>query len=485
MIDTVDQIDLSHLSVEDKIKLLDLLREKEIRQKRNLIATYFTDDNRHLYPKHTKFFCEGKTNKMRLFMAANRVGKTLTAAYELTCHLTGIYPDWWEGKKFDSPNHWWVAGKDSRTTMSILQNTLLGPVGDFGTGMIPHKYIDWESTKDAKKADTGISVFRVKHISGRYSSVEFKTYDSGRKSFEGTERSIWLDEEPPLSVFTECLLRTATGNNVLMMTFTPLQGISETILNFLEGSQFVEGHVGVGKSVVMATWDDVPHLSEQDKKILLASIPPYQRDARTKGIPQLGRGAIYPIPESEILVDRFTIPDDWKRLYGLDVGWNNTAAVWIAQEPSTNIWYLYSTYKKGESEPSIHAQAIKSRGDWIMGAIDSAARGRSQTDGENLMQMYQDLGLKLQNADKAVETGLYTVWELLSTGQLKVFRDLHDFLEEYRLYRRDEKGKVVKSLDHIMDAMRYAIMGRELARTKPLPTRQIMNRNMPSRDGWV
>ena len=472
---------------EERLELLALLEEQYRRQQQRKYLTYFTDTGitaREHYPKHLEFFGAGREYKLRLFMAANRVGKTLAAAYELTCHLTGIYPSWWQGHRNSGPTAWWVCGKDSKTILSILQNTLLGPVGSFGTGMIPGDKLDWETLKDAKKADTSVSIFRVKHSSGGYSSVEFKAYDAGRTSFEGTERSIWLDEEPPLAVFTECLLRTATGNNMLMMTFTPLKGISDTILNFLEGSQFHTGAIGQGKYVVMAGWDDVPHLSEEDKRILLASIPPYQRDARTRGIPQLGAGAIYPIPESEILVDRFDIPREWKRLYGLDVGWKVTAGIWLAQDPNTNIWYAYSEYYKGESEPSIHATAIRSRGETIPGVIDTAARGRSQIDGDNLMSMYHNLGLKLHDADKAVETGLFTCWELLSSGQIRIFRDLHKFMEEYRLYRRDEKGKVVKTNDHLMDAFRYAVMGRQHAQL--IQTRTVRrNANLPGQTAWA
>jgi hypothetical protein len=268
-----------------------------------------------------------------------------------------------------------------------------------------------------------------------------------------------MDEEPPLSVFTECAMRTATGDNILMMTFTPLKGISETILNFLEGSQFAEGPIGVGKHVTMTGWDDVPHLTERDKQILFASIPPYQRDARTKGIPQLGSGAVYPVPESEFTVARFEIPKHWPRLFGFDVGWNRTAAVWIAKDPTTEIHYVYHEYYKGEAEPSIHVVGLKAPGAWIPAVIDTAARGRSQTDGENLFQMYKDLGLTLNNANKAVETGLYTVWEMLSTGRLKVFNNLTNFMNEIRMYRRDEKGKIIKVNDHLMDSLRYGIMG--------------------------
>jgi hypothetical protein len=271
-----------------------------------------------------------------------------------------------------------------------------------------------------------------------------------------------------------------------MMTFTPLKGISETILNFLEGSQFCEGPVGIGKYVTLASWDDVPHLSEEDKRILLASIPPFQRDARTRGIPQLGAGAIYPVPESEITVPRFEIPDFWPRIYGLDVGFKKTAAIWLAQDPNTNVWYAYGEYYRGEVEPSVHASAIRARGEWIPGVIDTAARGRSQIDGQNLMTMYKDLGLKINDAEKAVEAGLYTVWDLLSNGQIKIFADLNNFFAEYRMYRRDESGKVVKTNDHLMDAFRYAIMRRELAKIESQVVKKRQpNAGLPQNIGWV
>ena len=106
-------------------------------------------------------------------------------------------------------------------------------------------------------------------------------------------------------------------------------------------------------------------------------------------------------------------------------------------------------------EPSVHADAIRARGKWIQGAIDPASRGRSQVDGRQLLQMYTDLGLKLVMADNSVETGIYRVWQRLSAGRLRVAQSLANWLSEFRLYRRDEKGKVVKERDHCMDATRY------------------------------
>ena len=225
----------------------------------------------------------------------------------------------------------------------------------------------------------------------------------------------------------------------------------------------------MSKYVVTATWDDAPHLSEEEKETLWNSIPPYQRDARTKGIPQLGSGAIFPVPESEITVPPFELPEYWPRVFGLDVGWNKTACIWGAVDRESGVVYLYSEHYQGQAEPSVHTHQIMLRGDWIPGVIDPAARGRGQKDGENLLDNYIDLGLDLTKADNTVESGLYDTWQRLSGGGLKVFSTLHNWLAEYRIYRRDEKGKIVKSGDHLMDATRYLVTtGIDLAETPPV-----------------
>lgn len=224
----------------------------------------------------------------------------------------------------------------------------------------------------------------------------------------------------------------------------------------------------MNKKYVVATWDDAPHLSDEKKKDLLASYPPHMRDARSKGRPQLGAGAIYPVPESEIVCDPFKIPPWWPKIYGMDVGWNRTAAVWGAVDNDSGIIYLYSEYYKGQAEPPIHAQGIRSRGEWIPGVIDPAARGRGQKDGAVLFNDYADLGLNIIAANNVREAGLLRVWEGLSVGRIKVFDSLRSWLGEFRIYRRDDKGNVVKKNDHLMDATRYLIMDYELAETPPV-----------------
>lgn len=222
------------------------------------------------------------------------------------------------------------------------------------------------------------------------------------------------------------------------------------------------------KYLVTCGWDDVPHLDAKAKADLLDATPPHLRDARSKGIPSLGSGAIYPVAESEIVIAPFKIPGFFPRAYALDVGWNKTAAIWGAKDPDANVIYLYSEYYKGQAEPSIHAQAIRARGDWIKGCVDPASRGRSQKDGQQLFDIYQDLGLHLVPAQNAVESGIYDVWQRLSGGGLRIFSSLLNTLAEYRLYRRDENGKIVKEFDHLMDAMRYLVVNFDrIAQTEP------------------
>ena len=152
----------------------------------------------------------------------------------------------------------------------------------------------------------------------------------------------------------------------------------------------------------------------------------------------------------------------------MDVGWNRTAAVWGAWDREGDVIYLYSEYYQGQAEPPIHAHGILSRGSWVPGVIDPAARGRGQRDGVRLFEDYLELGLNLELADNALEGGIYKVWTRLSTGKLKVFRTLSNWLTEYRLYRRDEKGKVVTEGDHLMDSTRYMVLtGLSLATLPP------------------
>lgn len=221
-----------------------ILRQEKIRRVSTRRFDLFYPDEgplrRELYPKHLEFFRAGANYRERCFMSANRIGKTEGAGgYELTCHLTGHYPYWWEGRRFNRPIRAWMAGKTNETARDILQFKMLGPVvydGSnkklAGTGLIPGSLLGDITWKGG--ATNLVDTIQVKHVSGSWSSLGVKSYQQGRGSFEGTEQhAILLDEEPPMDVYGECLIRTATTNGIIMLTFTPKMGMSEVVLQFM------------------------------------------------------------------------------------------------------------------------------------------------------------------------------------------------------------------------------------------------------------
>lgn len=465
-------ITASPLRRDQKIEMALALDELHRRRRRRKIFGYYPETGplrRELYEKHMRFFKLGGSSRRRLFMAANRIGKTEgTGLYEVVMHATGLYPDWWEGRRFDRAVKIWCVGDTSKTVRDVLVRKLLGPVDAVGEGLIPFDaYLKHTQPNGIRESADTIS---VRHRTGGTSTISFKTYEERRESFQGDAVDIiLLDEEPPEDVYAECLMRTMTNDGLVMLTFTPLRGMTKVILSF-----FVDGDINQPKNedglgVVIASWDDAPHLSEAVKAEMLAVVPEFQRNARAKGIPQMGAGVVYPIAEERLKVDPFEIPETWKRSYGMDVGWNRTAAIHGALDPNSDILYLYAEYYGSEAEPAVHAKGIKAPGAWIRGVIDPASDHRNQKDGSKLLEIYRDEhGLLISKAFNGVDSGIFDVWNRMIDGRLKVFSTCQEWFKEYRKYRRDESGKIVKTDDHLMDTTRYLVVsGLDVASTKP------------------
>ena len=197
---------------------------------------------RELYPKHLEFFRAGHRHQERAFIAGNRGGKTFAVSYEAACHLTGWYPEWWEGKRFNRPITCWAAGEDAKAVREGLQATLMGPADKEGTGLIPLEAIGRAPTRGG--IPDALDFVEVRHKSGDRSRLVFKAYEQKRKSFQSSKVDcVLLDEEPPYDIYTEALTRTMSTNpdepsGIVMGSFTPLQGISQTVLHFLPGGAY-------------------------------------------------------------------------------------------------------------------------------------------------------------------------------------------------------------------------------------------------------
>lgn len=467
--DFIGGLDLELLTFVQKKAFLEILEAKERYEAENMLAAYAP------YPKQLEFHAAGANNRERLLMAGNQLGKTYSAAAEIAFHLTGLYPDWWQGKVFATPPRGLAAGVTSQLVRDSMQVLLFGaPAKPLGHGMVPKSCI--ESDPIMARSITGaFDTVKVKHVSGGESTLHLRSYDQGKEKFQAmTLDLVWLDEEPDVELYTEALTRSNVTAGPVFMTFTPLKGMSATVARFLLEGQ---GHV------TTMTIDDVAHYSAEQKAAIIAQYPAHERAARTQGVPSMGSGKVYPVTEESITVEAFPIPDHWPRLAAMDLGWaHDTAVVWIAWDRDADTVYVYDSYNAAETTIPVHAAAIKARGDWpVSWPHDGYAAGAGTQHGEPLAQLYRNQGVNMRPEHAqfpesqtvgerkmsriSTEAAIQEILTRMEGGRFKVFAHLAKWFEEFRMYHRKD-GVLVKVRDDLMTATHKAIMDLRFAEVK-------------------
>lgn len=459
----------------DKLELVALLEEKRRRKEGNKLKDY------RAYSKQAEFHAKGRTDRERLLMAGNQLGKTWSAGFETAMHVTGRYPDWWAGRTWDRAVAGWAAGVTSEVTRDSVQRVLCGRINAIGTGAIPRDAIKDKSMKRGVADAIDTLVIRWGgggDVQAGESLLGFKSYDQGREKFQAeTLDFVWLDEEPDEDIYTESLTRTNATDGIVLMTFTPLKGMTGTVKRFVIDKM-------PGTSVTVMTIEDAEHYTPEQRQKIINSYPAHEREARTKGIPTLGSGRIFPIEESLIKIELFEIPKHWPQLGGLDFGWDHpSAAVRICWDRDEDVIYVTSAHRQKQQTPLLFAASVKPWGDWMPWAWPHDGLQHDKGSGQALRDQYAAQGLKML-ADKAthppkdgeeegtggngVEAGVLDMLDRMQTGRLKVFSNLGDWFEEFRMYHRKD-GKIVKLDDDLISATRYALMMKRHAITKPAP----------------
>lgn len=442
------------------------------------------------YPKQREFHEAGATFRERLLSAGNRLGKTFSAGAESAYHLTGRYPDWWRGKAFKHPTFGAAASETGLLTRDGVQRILFGwPATPLGTGLLP---------KDAIK-EIFYSKFGPAHLMEMVriawggggdvqagESVYYqRSYDQGRARIQAMDLHwFWLDEEPDEGYYMEALTRTNLHLGPVYLTFTPLKGMSNVVKRFFLDKM-------PGTVVTQMGIEDALHIPAAVRQQIIDSYPPHEREARVHGVPQLGSGRIFTVPEERVAYDAFTIPPHWPRICGIDFGYDHpTAVVWAAWDRDTDTVYVYDCYRVRLEKPPVHAAAIRSRGEWI--PVSWPRDGLNETSaGPQLAQQYRALGVNMlpefakwpvvndrpsENTVQmrtSLEAGLHAMYVRFLEGRLRIARHLNELWEEYRFYHRSEKGVVVDKGEDAISALRYLLMSLDKAITAPSAARRL------------
>lgn len=421
------------------------------------------------YAKQREFHRNGLTHRERLFLAGNQLGKTVAGAAEVAMHLTGRYPDWWEGKRWDRPTTWLAGSESYELTRDGVQRLLVGPPDkeeEWGTGFIPADAFLSRSRRSG--VSNALDSVTVRHVSGGASSLLFKAYEQGRGKWQAnTVDGVWFDEEAPEDVYIEGITRTNATRGIILMTFTPLMGMSNVVARYLmEESD--------DRIVTTMTIDDAEHYTPEERAKIIASYPAHEREARTKGIPSIGSGLIFPVLEEDIVVEPIAIPAIWPQIIGIDFGYDHPfGAAHLAWDRDADTVYLTKCYRKREATPIIHAAAIKSWGDWVPVSWPHDGLQHDKGSGDQLAAQYRAQGLNMlpvraewEEGGNGVEAGIAEMLDRMLTGRWKVFSTCTEWLEERRMYHRKD-GKIVKERDDVISASRYALMMLRYAEIKP------------------
>lgn len=458
------------MSTYDKKKLKETLETLEaaehIRRFRKL--DFYTP-----YPKQKEFHTAGATKRERLLMAGNQEGKTYCGAAECAIHMTGLYKPEWAGRIFERPTKGWICGESSVLVRDQPQSLLCGTPGveeDRGTGLIPKESLkDWSLARGVTDA---FDTIQVANKFGGVSTATFKSYEQGRQKFQSATLDwLWLDEECDEEIYQECLARITATGGMLFMTFTPLKGRSKVVIRYMD-------EPSPDRAIVHMKIEDALHIKSEDRQKIIDGYAPHEREARANGVPLLGSGAIFTMPENAVVEPAMqNIPMHFAKLWGIDFGIGHPfGAALIAWDKDADVIHVIEAFKMVAATnemqllPIHHAARMKPIGIEVPVAWPQDGTAREKSSGEALSALYKKENLKMlhehatwPDGSRSTEAGILEMQQRERNGKIKYASHLSELLEERRFYHRKD-GEVVKLKDDILSAVRVAIMMKRFAK---------------------
>lgn len=459
--------------------------------------------------EHQKLFFNTTTDR-RGILAANRIGKTVSTCYETAYHLTGLYPDWWTGHRFDKPITVMVAGEGWSQVALVLQQELLGTPDiklreQIGTGAIPRDCI----VQDTMRGDGANCIgVEIRHASGGKSYLLFANYTQEVRQLQGFKLNLAVfDEQPPDDFFSEIVTRTATTQGMVLCSFTPLKGLNGLVSKFWNREE--------GYDYVRVSWDDVPEMDPWGEPFLLMETRrqlerdylPHEREARMQGKPIQGKGAVFQIrdwPTYKSGDFDFRVMPNIHRIIALDLGLVNDKTVislvyWDPWEKSAWLHKQITVQGIEEAVPTQYVNHLlrpEVFGTPIVLPPDASTPGRYTMSATSIRELFESYELNVlpkpimnpPDSEGRVTNhksyGINQMRQMLEVGSLMVNENCVGFLNEARNYFVDERGRFSDPDDHI-DSARYAILGCLNNLTEPWDNRTPQQRMAAQRDRYV
>lgn len=432
---------------------------------------------------HQLSFFSTSTDR-RGILAANRIGKTVSTCFETAYHLTGRYPDWWKGKRYDGPITAMVAGEGWSQVALVLQQELLGSPDiklneQLGTGAIPRSDIVLDTMRNDGANCLGCE---IRHVSGGKSYLLFANYTQEVRQLQGFKLNLAVfDEQPPDDFFSEIVTRTATTQGMVLCSFTPLKGLNGLVSKFWNREP--------GYDFIRVAWDDVPEYDPWGEPFLLKSTReqlerdylPHEREARIAGKPIMGKGAVFQIrnwPTYKTGDYNFKNMNNIYRIIALDLGLVNDKTVisLMYWQPTERIAWLHTQIcvtGVEEANPVNYIQHLMRPevfGTPIVLPADAGTAGRYTMSASSLRELFEQYNLNvhpkpiMNPPDSEGRTtnhksyGINIMRQMLEAGTFMVNENCQPFLSEAQNYYVDPQGRF-SDPDDCIDSARYALLG--------------------------
>ena len=460
--------------------------------------------------EHQLRFFETGNSERRGILAANRIGKTVSTCYETACHLTGQYPSWWTGYRFDKPITCMVAGEGWSQVALVLQNELLGTqdvkiTDNLGTGVIPRDCIVIDTMRNDGANCIGVE---IRHVTGSNSYLLFANYTQEVRQLQGFKLNLAVfDEQPPDDFFSEIVTRTATTQGKVLCSFTPLKGLNGLVSKFWNKEE--------GYEFIRVSWDDcpeydpwgMPFLLKETRRQLERDYLPHEREARIAGKPVMGKGAVFQIREWPLYQTGdydFTRMPNIQRVIALDLGLVNDKTVisLMYWDPYERTAFLHKQIIVQGIEEAVPSQYINHLlrpevfGTPIVLPADANSPGRYTMSSNSIRELFESYELNVYH--KAIMNppdqegrvtnhksyGINQMRQMLEVGSLMVNQNCTQFVSDAQNYYVDERGRF-SDPDDTIDSCRYALLACLQGIAEPWDNRTSQQRMMAARDKYI